>query len=800
VNQTVEARVPILSGVRVIELSGNGIAGMAAKHFADWGAEITILEPPGGTPLRDAPPYFDASGVRKSALWAWLSRGKRTLRVGEAAPASATAARELCRSADVVLAEREMLASVLGLDAAGLRALTAGAATCVLATPFPTDGPYGAYKATDLGINALGGWMSVLGEPAREPLRPGGDIVTRIAGLFGFAAALFALRHERNGHEPQFVELSSQAVSASMIVAPWLVKAIIGMDYERRGNSWPMGAVECADGWACVPPLTPTHWDLLCQLMGIADVLDLPQGRDIMWRMQHEKELRARVQPWYSDRTRAQVMAEAQAFRIPASPIQTVADRLNCPQLDARGFFVPAEIEGRVVKTPRVAYRIEGEEPAVRGPVKELREAPPATQTRPPGAGNGSGGELPFSGLRVLDLTWFWSGPYAMMMLGALGADVIKFESVQRLDPYRFTLAPVGRERWWDSGPLWIDSNCDKRDVALDISAPEGKELFERLIGMADVVISNFSNRVMPNLGFTPERLHELNPRLVSITMPGYGPGGPWEDYVGYGVAFEQLVCAAMTGYPDGPPSQMGGFCDVVVAMHTVAAIELALQHRERTGEGTSVEVPQCETLDSMFAPEQIAVQFGAPAPGRESNRHATMAPHNVYQVDGKDRWISIAVASDEEFAALCRVLGLDHLAADARFATAVARKEHEADLDALIAPAAAGRDGEALERELQAAGVAACRVAKGFELPDDAGFRHQGFFQPLTREITGTLPQKQFPFRFSSIDASHKRPAPLLGQHTVEVLTELLALSADDLARLREGGVIGDIPLGLAG
>lgn len=787
----------ILTGIRVIELSGNGIAGMAAKHFADWGAEVLIIEPAGGTPLRAAPPLFDGPAGRESGTWAWLSRGKKTLRIAEGG-AGQEAAREWCASADVVLAEREMLGPALGLDAAGLRELTRGRATCVLAQPFASDGPYGAYQATDLGINALGGWMSVLGDPAREPLRPGGDLTERLAGLFCFAAALFALRHARNGNEPQFVDVSSQAVASSMIVAPWLVKALIGFEYERRGTSWPMGAMKCSDGYACVPPLTPAHWDLMCQLMGIADVLDHPQGRDIIWRMQHEKELRARVEPWFAARTRDQVMAEAQAFRIPASPIHTVADRLRCPQLKARGFWRDADVSGRTVKTPRVAPQIEGIAPVTRGPVAPVDEAQ-AWSTRER-RGETGGAALPFAGVRVLDLTWFWSGPYAMMMLGALGADVIKFESIQRLDPYRFTWAPVGRERWWEAGALWIDSNCDKRNVALDISAPAGKEMFERLIADADVMISNFSNRVLPNLGFTPERVRALNPRLINVTMPGYGPGGPWEDYVGYGVAFEQLVCASMTGYEGGVPSMMGGFCDVVAALHTVSSIELALVQREQSGDGTHIEIPQSEVLDSMFAPEAIAVQHGAPVPKPEGNRHPWMAPHNVYRVAGKDSWISIAVATDAEFAALCRVLGIAALAHDSRFVTPEVRKLNEAELDAAIAGALAERDGEEIERALQEAGVMACRVAKGYDLTLDPGLQHIGFWQPMTREVTGMQQQKLWPFRFSGIDASHKRAAATLGQHTAEVLAELAGASADDIDRLREQQVIGDVPLGLAG
>jgi len=789
--------VSILSGLRVIEVSGNGIAGMAAKHFADWGAEVLVLEPAVGTPLRAAPPTFDGPSGRESATWAWLSRGKQLLRLA-AGDAGHAKARELCAAADVALVEREMLGPALGLDAAGLRELMNGRATCVLAQPFASDGPYGAYQASDLGINALGGWMSVLGDPAREPLRPGGDLTERLAGLFCFAAALFALRHERNGHEPQFIDVSSQAVAASMIVAPWLVKALIGFQYERRGTSWPMGALRCEDGFACVPPLTPAHWDLMCQLMGIADVLDHPQGRDIVWRMQHEKELRARVEPWFASRTREQVMSEAQAFRIPASPVHTVADRLRDAQLAARGFWVDADVSGRTVKTPRVAPQIEGIAPVTRAAAATV-DAAPAWAARERRGAN-AGPALPYEGLRVLDLTWFWSGPYSMMMLGALGADVIKFESIQRLDPYRFTWAPVGRERWWEAGALWIDSNCDKRNVALDISSPAGKEIFERLIAGADVLISNFSNRVLPNLGFTAAHVRALNPRLINVTMPGYGPGGPWEDYVGYGVAFEQLVCASMTGYDDGVPSMMGGFCDVVAAMHTVAAIEMALQQRERTGAGTNIEIPQCETLDSMFAPEAIAVQHGAPVAKPEGNRHPSMAPHNVYRVAGQDSWLSIAVASDQEFGALCRALGLDALAGDARFATADARKRHEAELDSALAPALAERDGEEAERTLQGAGVMACRIAKAYDLTLDPGLRHIGFWQPMTRDITGTQQQKLFPFRFSGIDATHKRPAATLGQHTAEVLTQLAGVAADELDRLREQQVIGEVPLGLAG
>lgn len=771
---------------------------MAGKHLADWGARVTILEPTGGTPLRNEPPYYEKDGVRKSATWEWLSRGKTAVRVGQGAKLTVADANELCDKADIVFVESEMTPTVLGLKPSEVRPRFQGKTTFVLISPFATDGPYAHYAATDLGINALGGWMHLLGDPRREPLRPGAGIIPRLSGLFALVAALISLRHVRQGGQPQFVDLSAQAVAASMIVAPWLVKSMVGIEHGRRGNNWPMGVMECADGFVGCPPLTAAHWELLCQLMGIADVLEHPQGRDVTYRVEHAAELYERVKPWLRERTRVEILEEAQAWRLPAAPVQTIADRLACPQLEARNFWTAADIDGKTVKVPRVTYSIKGLTPVDRGALQEAETVEVAASSVVKAAGTARA--LPFDGLRVLDLTSLWSGPYVTMLLGALGADVIKVESIQRPDPYRYTWAPFGKDRWFEWAPLWNDTNCDKRDITLDLTSKAGRDLLERLVADADIVISNFANRVMPNLGLTNERLLSINPRLIAITMPGYGPGGPWEDYVGYAVAFEQLVYGSMTGYPDGAPSYAGGFCDVVVALHTVTAIELALRYREQTGKGTEIEVPQCETLDSLFAPEQIAVQHGAPVPSRRGNKHDWMAPHDAYRVAGADRWITIAVASDEEFAALANVLEMPDLARDNRFATVAARKQNEAALDAVVSDAVKDKDPVALERALQAAGVKACRVAKPYLLAEDEGLAHVNFFQMLTRKVTGTHAFKTWPFRFNSIDASHKRPPPLLGEHNREVLTAQLGLSQEELSRLEEERVMGTVPLGLAG
>jgi crotonobetainyl-CoA:carnitine CoA-transferase CaiB-like acyl-CoA transferase len=791
--------VTVLRGLRVVEVSASGAAAMAAKQLADWGAEVTILEPAGGTPLRSQPPFYDAGGERKSATWKWLSRGKRALEVNPATAVRPEAALDYAQRADVVLAETELTESVFGVPPAGMRAAFEGRTTCVLIAPFATDGPYERYRASDLGIAALGGWANIIGDPGREPLRPGGEMIARVTGVCAFVAALLALRSRRLDGGPQFVDLSGQAVAASAIVAPWLVKPMLGIEQNRRANDWLQGGVmECSDGWLGCTPLTATHWEMMCHMLGLDDVLERPEGHDPMWRWEHSAELLERARPYLENASKFDLFRQAQEWRIPAAPVEDVAERLACPHLEARGFFVRASIDGREVKVPRVAFSIDVAQPTPRGELARLDELPVAHPLRehlPPSS------RRPFEGIRVVDLTHFWAGPYATSLLGAMGADVIKVESVQRPDAYRLTFAPGALDRWYERSPLWQDTNCNKRGLTLDLTSAEGRELFERLLAISDVVVNNFSNRVMRNLGYPDARLHEINPRLIVTSIPGYGPGGPWEDYVGFGIAFEQLaIAASITGYPDGVPRIMSGFCDPLAGLHAVAAIELALIERERTGRGAVVEVPQCEVLDSLFAPEDIAVQMGAPVPGRRGNLHEWMAPHNTYPVAGDDRWISIAVASDEEFAALCRVLRREEMTHDSRFASAAARKEHEKELDSAIAAAVAGRDGADLEGRLQEVGVMACRVAKGFELPGDANLRHIGFFQPVTRELTGTHPYKTWPFRFSGFQSGHVLPPPMLGEHNREVLVGLLGLGEADLAALEDRKVIGTVPVGIEG
>ncbi len=788
----------ILAGIRAVAIPGPmGAAAWAAKHLADWGAEVTLLEPPEGAALREAPPWYEVDGERRSATWTWVSRGATSVRVGEELETTPAVARAACERADVVVIDSEMAERLLGLAPSELRGALEGRTTALVISPFGLDGPYADYRASDLGVNSLGGWTGMLGEPDREPLRPGADMNARVSGVYAFDSLLVALFHRARGAAPAFIEISQQAVATASLTAPWMVYSMTAGAgaMQRRPSVWPHCVVPCKDGWSGIAPLTYQHWELLCQMLGIDDILEESWGRDPAWRQEHGNELLPRVTPWFAARTREEIYYEAQAWRLPAGPVDTVEQREHDPQLTARGFFLEREIDGATVKVPRVPYLLSTAAPAERGDLAEADRPAIGESSVAPAAGDG-GPALPFEGVRVVDMTWFWSGPHCTMTMGAFGADVIKVESIQRPDSYRYTAVDPSQDRWYERGALWNDTNPNKRSVTLNLESETGMAYLVQLLEQADVVVSNFSNRVLPNLGLTVERFHEINPNLIVALLPGYGPDGPWGQFVGYGVSFENAVVAQLTGYPDDRPLMNGGFSDTLVGMHALAGITLALHERERSGTGSYVEAPQCEILDSLLGPEHIAVGHGEPSRMRMANRHESMAPHNVYRVAGDDEWISIAVATDEEFAALATAIGAPQLAGDERFATAQDRKAHEDDLDAAIAAAVAGSDLVELERTLQAAGVMGCRVSRPYLLTEDENLVHLDFFQELDREVTGTHPFKTFPFRFSTFGLRHRLPPPLLGQHNHEVLRDLGADEAT-IRDLEERQEIGVEPIG---
>ena len=397
----------------------------------------------------------------------------------------------------------------------------------------------------------------------------------------------------------------------------------------------------------------------------------------------------------------------------------------------------------------------------------------------------------PLEGIRVCDFTWVWAGPFCTMQLAHLGADVIKVESTKRLDTVRGFI-PADDQPGVNRAGYFNQYNQGKRSVQLDLSTSEGREIALKLAAASDVVTENFSAGVMERLGLGYERLKAVKPDIIMISLSGYGATGPLSPYISYGPAQVPMSgLASLTGYIDGPPMEVGvSYGDPNGGIHGAVAILAALWHRQRTGEGQYIDQSQWESAIAVLPEGVMAQVMNGEQPARRGNRDGVMAPHGTFRCAGEDEWVSIACGSDEEFRALCRVMEQPGLADDPRFVTMAARKQHEDELEDLISNWTGARDRWQITRALQEAGVAAFPSMTSADLVADPHLRARGILVELEHLEVGERIHVGIPWQMSGTPCAVQAPAPLLGQHTDEVLREVLRMPDAEIARLRERGI----------
>ena len=398
----------------------------------------------------------------------------------------------------------------------------------------------------------------------------------------------------------------------------------------------------------------------------------------------------------------------------------------------------------------------------------------------------------------------FWSGPYLTNLLGNLGAEVIKVESIQVPDGWRGAAISGhfdSKERGWERSPLWNQVNTDKLDITLDLSRPKGAEVFKRLVEIGDIVVENYTSRVMKNFGLDYPVLRGINPRIIMIALPAHGGTGPWEDFTGYGYSIEQTAgIPQLTGYPDGLPKTMAwGFTDPIAGVNGASAVMFALLHRQMTGKGQYIDLSQVEALTSMIGDAMVDWSMNRRIPSRRGNRHPFMAPHGYYRCKGPDTWVGIAVSNDKEWEAFCETIGDPPWTEADEFADCLSRIENQDELDRLVEEWTVQHDPYEVMHTLQNAGVPAGAVLHASELLVDPHLTERGTYQIVDRAVVGSHPYllPSAPERFSKCPARIRRPAPLLGQDNDYVLKRLLGMSDKEVQDLADEHIIGTAPLG---
>ncbi|OBJ59874.1 CaiB/BaiF CoA transferase family protein [Mycobacterium asiaticum] len=788
-----------LAGLRVVELATEIAGPYCTKLLVDLGADVCKVETQSGDPLRGWGPFpADRPDPERSGLFEYLNAGKRGTTMDLALTDNLSSLHELIAAADILVESLPAGAperAEYGLDREALSRLNPGLVV-VRVSSFGQDGPLRDQVTTSLTLQAASGWVN-LREPGRPPVQAGARIPEYVAGAYAALGGLTALRCAAAANQVIEVDVSMFESLLSTLPYPMLMaERLKSLGLPTNSKAAPMlGIVRAADGWIGINCLTGQHWLDVCAMVGLPEFGELQLA--IMLGGAERDEFFAKAQPFFDAMTVAELVELSQAMRIPAAPVCAGDTIMDCPQYADRGFFIEAGVDEWRFTRPGPPFRLS------KTPVAPSVWAPARTSGKPQGWPQRDGWPEvavdadesgPFAGLKVFDLSTFWAGAYLTCYLGAFGADVIKVESIQRPDGHRFSGALLRQgDDWYERGPLWQGTNLNKRDITLDLGSATGRELALRLAAEADVVVENFSPRVVEQFGLDYASLTQVNPNVIMVRMPGFGLAGPWRDYVGWALNIEQVSgMSAATGYPDGPPCNLQGPADPIAGVHAAIALLAALAHRRRTGEGQLIEVAQVETGAAVTAEPVIEYSLTGKVRPREGNRHRSYA-QGVYPTSVEDEWVALSVRDDIDWFAVLDAMGQGALRDDSRFTTPAARLLNHDAFDETLAEWTGTQPPDALVAALSRRGVPAARLLTSDRMYDVDQLDARGYYQELEHSITGRHRFPGWPFRISPGTGRHHRSAaPTLGQHNGQVLAAL-GLSAEEIAVLYQQQVIGE-------
>lgn len=793
-----------LSHLTVIELCEELPAFYCGRQFATWGASVTTVEPAEGSPLRRRSPVVPGAGGRPiSLVWEYAGANKVVEPFDLSKPGDAQSLVERVRQANVFITDwpPDRLAAA-GLDHASLAGLAPGL-VMVSITPFGSDGPYAGFAASDLVVQALSGILSLSGYPDRAPLKVPANILPYACGVSAFVGALAAL-HQRNVQgSGQLVEIACTEAVASMVL--FLRAQYLRKPFPRRSG---VGTVmlPCSDGYLICSAGYQPVFEAVCLALGIESEA-VPESLRTLEGRQDTSQLLAFIGSYTRVRPAAELFELLGTLHIVCGLVESTQQVLQNRHLAARGWFRTLNLPGRgPVLYPGPAGSL-SETPAT-APVPLLRspaegeDAWVEDTATPAGDVTGPRG-APLAGIRMLDLTGAWIGPYAATLLADLGADVMKIESPRRPDVWRIyrpaangqpELPPGANPRAhpWNTSFYFNSTNRNKRGLTLDLATTAGKDVFLRLAASADLVLENFTPRVMGNLGIDYETLRAARPDLIMASFSGYGASGPYRDFKATGVTIEAISgWTSLFGYPGEGPMAMGEMeADPLGGLQMAALTLVALLHRDRTGRGQRVEGTMFEAAAGYIGEELLLARLGDDLSHPRGNRDRSMAPQGVFACAGPDEWVAITVRDDDDWRALVSAAGDAPMLHDHRFARADGRLRCVDEVEAAIARWTAGQAAATVMEVLQGAGVPAGTVLKTNDVPFDPQVVARDWFRPIDHPDMGSHLYNGYPWRFSVAELGPCRPPPRVGEHGEAILTHHLGLSRAEFDALAGEGV----------
>ena len=791
--------VAFLKGFRALDLTG--LSGqLCGRMLGDLGMEVIKIEPPGGDPVRNLPPFVhSADGKRLSTTFAHLNAGKASKVLDLDKEADRAAFGELVKTVDVVLESfkpGELDAKKLGYK--DLSAINPGLVMASI-TGFGQTGPKRNLACNDLVALAQSGFLYIAGDPSMAPVRPPETQAYYFASVFAAAGVLAALyRRERTGHGDH-VDASMQETLATQehIIRLWAnEKQISKRAGSQHGSVAPARIFPCRDGFVYLY-VTRQHWKLFLTVWKEhAAVFDAPDWLNNLYRRAHADELNPAVEAFVRQFTMAEITELLQEKGIPCVPVNTPMGFANDDHVQGRGFMAPVDHAGfGKTKQPAMPFVIDGERiPVGSVPLLDSWRGSGAVEKkeevdRPTPSQNGGNG--PLDGMRIVSFDHVLAGPYGTTILAELGADVIKVESSKGgMDPFRF----FGTGEDPNLSPRFLEFNRNKRSFTVNLKHPKGQPVLHDLIAHADAVLDNYSVDVVGRIGLAYDQLCKVKPDIVNLRMPGLGTTGPKRHFSTVGVnitAFTGLTYLwNHPGVTNPPIGSQTVFPDYVSGVLCAIIIISGVLYRDRQKKGAFIDLAQSEATAFMIGPSLMEAAASGIDPQPIGNASPAAAPHDCYPCRGEDRWCVIAAETEQQWAALAKILGAN-VAQDARFKTLSDRLKHREDLNTIISDWTREQDAQEVMNRLQQAGVPSAVVQTGEDLTNDPQLKARGFIVEVDNARLGRVVLPNFPLQFVNSKLTRRWEFPVLGKDTETVLRDVVGYSEETIAAHRRDGVL---------
>ena len=797
------------SNLKVLDFSADFAGSYCSKLLADFGASVKkiIYEGRGDRSASYGPFIDDFRDSKSSAMFHYMNYNKEVIPVPEGTQLN----EKLLLSADLLIEDFSSKDfNFCGLDLEKIRKLNPDILICSL-PPFGRETEWVDKPWSDLTIQALTGMCSVNGEQGKAPLKEPGTESEFITGANAFVASVAALINRD-------VTGVSQGVNVSILksvlhsYSPYLLAALHTRNpREQQSQGLHFGLIPCKDGYVSLSVRHEPTWEHMWLFFGDPEFSENPKFDTAAKRRINEEELSEILLPILAQYSRKDLLHGLSPLRILVGIANSVSDLLEDEHLKARNAFINYESEGKSWQMPGPPFQMsltpwKFESSATSEDFQIWEEPLKLTNKTSKSLSALNKPKGPLSGMRGIVLTQAWAGAYSTQLLSDLGMEIIQVESVTRIDPWRGGVPPrlAGLypnsnpgDNPWDRNALYNGVNRGKKAITLDLSHSEAKEVFMELVSISDVVVENFSGRVISNLGLDYESLRSVNPSVVMVRMPTYGTSGPYSNYPGNGGTTEPVSgMSFLMGYHDGPPVNSGIMhTDAYSGVLACGATITALRERLISGVGQEVDISQQEVSMTLLAEYIMEGSLSGESPGRQGNINRDYAPQGCY-LSKDSYWIAISVKTDRQWKSFCDSLMLDSLVTDEDYSTKEFRKMNAVRLDREISKKMGNCIASEVVGKLQAESVPCEVISTLLEAAENDDFYQMGLFEKIFHSESGNFYYPVPPWDFENNPRNAQEPAPTLGEHSEEIFSNLNGWSENEITRFKNLGLTGTDPL----